>query len=590
MRSKRQWLLATLLLGAVASLGLTAPQPAGPIAVVAGAEGGVVQLIDLTNNTLIATIPVFDPASRTYGVVPFDVKVTPDGLWAYVSSAATHQVYVVNMVLQRIEAVLQVRHGPTEMAISPDGAFVYVSCSLSGYQQTEYISVIATKDHTVFHEIPTEVAPLGLAFTPDGSRVLVANPAVGDAAGGTVTIIDAATHTIQGSVALGGTPAAVAVHPEGQYAYITNTSAGAVMVLDLQATPPAVVATLELGALTTPTSIAIAPDGKTAQVTNSFMGMVTILDLTNPAAPVVGGQVAVGTLPTDVVYSFDGNFSYVTNTGSNTVSVIDNTAQPPAVATTIDLGDVHPRGIDIARQPKEAEFVFPATRELPRLFLWLPSWRRSYTWVIDLPVDPASAAEAELILTARDIDNVGEAAVEVEGNPVPLTADIVSPGWLSSATANLPLSLSYLVPGNNMVTINLVGSTDGFLIEEVAILLRFAGTSNALRKFSPPERPQTNVVPQMIESFLLAGNFPNPFNPSTTIDFQLPKDSRVSITIFNSNGQLIRTLVDGNLQAGAHQVQWDGLDDQGNHVAAGVYLCRMKAGDFMDTKRMLLVK
>lgn len=589
MQSKGCWLMTTLLLSAAVSMGLAAPQPEGPIGVVAGAEGGVVQLLDLTDNTVIATIPVFDPKSREYGVIPFDVKVTPDGLWAYVSSAATRQVFVVNMVLRQIEKVLQVRHGPTEMAISPNGAFVYVSCSLSGYDQTEYISVIATKDHTVFHEIPMGVAPLGLCFTPDGLRALVANPAVGDGAAGALTIIDATTHTIQGTVVLGGTPAGVAVHPGGQYAYVTNTSAGAVMVIDLQATPPAVVGTLELGALTTPTSIAMAPDGKTAQVTNSFIGMVTILDLTNPASPVVGGQVQVGTLPTDVIYSFDGKLSYVTNTGSNTVSVIDNTVQPPAVTATIDLGDVHPRGIDIARLG-EGEFVFHATRELPRLFLWIPSWRRSYTWVVDLPIDPACAAEAELILTARDIDSVGEAAVEVEGHAVPLTGDIVSSGWLTSKTANLPLSLSYLVPGNNMVTIDLVGATDGFLIEDVAIRLRFAGASNALHKFSPPERPQTNAVPKLIESFLLAGNFPNPFNPSTTIDFQLPKDSRVSITIFNTNGQLIRTLVDGDLQAGAHQVQWDGLDDNGNHVAAGVYLCRMKAGDFMDTKRMLLVK
>lgn len=591
MRSKGHWLLATLLLSAVASMGLAASPQKGPIAVVAGAEGGVLQMIDLTDNTLIATIPIFDETSRNFGVIPFDVKATPDGRWAYVSSAATRQVFVVDLLLRKVQTVLQVRHGPTELAISPDGSFVYVSCSLSGYEQVEYISVIATKDHTVFREIPTEVAPLGIAFTRDGKWALVTNPAVGDAAGGTVTLIDATTHTIKGTVPIGGTPVGVGVEPTGHYAYVTNASGGSVAVIDLQATPPAVVGTLDLGALTTPTAIAVSPDGSEAQLTNSFMGMVTILDLSNPAAPVVKGQVAVGTLPTDVIYSLNPHYSYVTNTGSNTVSVIDNTAVPPAVVATIDLGDVHPRGIDLVRQGP-AEVNLRPMRGLPNVFLWWPASQRSYTWHIEIPIDPSSAVEAELILTARDIDNTGEAELDVNGNAIPLPSDIVSHGWTpaASVTAYLPLNVSYLVPGNNFVFMSMSSLSDGFMVENVVIRLHFAGSTVLLKRLSQPPEVPPNALPGLIENFVLSGNFPNPFNPSTTIDFQIPKDSRVTITVFNSNGQLIRTLADGNLQAGAHRVQWDGLDDQGNHVAAGIYLCRMKAGDFMDTKRMIMVK
>jgi hypothetical protein len=517
------------------------------------------------------------------------VKATPDGHWAYVSSAATRQVFVVNLVLRKVEKVLQVRYGPTELAISPDGSFVYVSCSLSGYDQMEYISVIATKDHTPFHEIPTGVAPLGIAFTPDGKWALVTNPAVGDAAGGTVTLIDATTHSIQGTLTIGGTPAGVAVEPTGHYAYVTNTIGGSVAVIDLQATPPAVVGTVDLGALTTPTAIAVSPDGSEAQLTNSFLGMVTILDLSNPAAPVVKGQVAVGTLPTDVLYSPNPHYSYVSNTGSNTLSVIDNTAVPPAVVATVDLGDVHPRGIDVVRQGP-AEVDLRPTGGLPNMFMWIPASQRSYTWHIEIPIDPSSAVEAELILTARDIDGTGEANLVVNGHAIPLTADIVSHGYAAAATAYLPLDISYLLPGNNFVTMSMPALSDGFLVQDVVIRLRFAGSTALLKRLSQPPEVQPNALPGLVENFVLSGNFPNPFNPSTTIDFQIPKDSRVTITVFNSNGQLIRTLVDGDLQAGAHRVQWDGLDDQGNHVAAGIHLCRMKAGDFMDTKRMIMVK
>ncbi|MBC7186943.1 MAG: T9SS type A sorting domain-containing protein [Calditrichaeota bacterium] len=563
---------------------LAAPTPKGTIALVAGAEGGVLQMIDLTDNTLIATIPIFDETSRNYAVIPFDVKATPDGRWAYVSSAATRQVFVVDLVLRKVATVLQVRHGPTELAISPDGSFVYVSCSLSGYDQMEYISVIATKDHTVFHEIPTEVAPLGIAFTPDGKWALVTNPAVGDAAGGTVTLIDATTHTIKGSVLLGGTPAAVAVHPDGRYAYVTNTIAGAVMVLDLQATPPAVAGTLELGALTTPTSIAVAPDGKGAQVVNSFMGMITILDLANPASPAVAGQVAVGTLPTDVVYSFDGGFSYVSNTGANSISVIDNTLQPPGVVATIELGDVHPRGIDLARRPADVLVELHPQEGLP--YIIPPGGQKS--WNIEIPVNPSEAVHGELILTAFDIDAVSEARVRVNRALVPLPPEIVN--GLTPKTARIPIPLTDLVVRGNTVTITDLGGTDGFRIDDLAIALRFDAPGPFLQKSTELPVPNDNVLHNFVNAYLLAANFPNPFNPSTTIDFQIPKDSRVTITVFNTNGQLIRTLVDGNLQAGAHRVQWDGLDEQGNHVAAGMYLCRMKAGDFMDTKRMIMVK
>ncbi|MGQ9853352.1 MAG: FlgD immunoglobulin-like domain containing protein [Candidatus Oleimicrobiaceae bacterium] len=576
--------VALLVLAMTSTQLLAASNPKGGIALVAGAEGGVLQLVDLADNSVFAEIPIFDEGSRSFGVLPFDVKATPDGLWAYVSSAVTGQVFVVNLVLQRVETVLRVGYGPTELAMSPDGSFVYVSCSLSGADQTEYIYVIATKDRVPFKEIPTPVAPLGIAFTPDGTRALVTNPAVGDGAGGVVTLVDATTHTIKGTIPVGGTPAGIAVEPTGHYAYVANTIDGAVVVIDLNASPPAVVGKVELGALTTPTAIAVSPDGSKAQVTNSVMGLVTVLDLSTPEAPTVSGQVAVGTLPTDVVYSADGKHSYVSNTGSNTLSVLDNTADPPAVVTTIDVGDVHPRGIDIVGCMAATEILFrPEPGNLP----WFIGPGGSKSWWIELPIDPTKADQAHLIITAWDIDNADEARVRLNKELLWLPPTIVAPG--GTGEAEIQLDPASVPIGSNLVSIWDMGGTDGFVIADLAIRLRFPGGC-ALEKRLPNAQRQAEGLSGLVEKFLLTGNFPNPFNPSTTIDFQLPVESHVSITIFNTNGQLIRTLVDRRLPAGAHTIQWDGLDERGSHVAAGVYLCRMKAGDFMDTKRMVMVK
>jgi len=90
--------------------------------------------------------------------------------------------------------------------------------------------------------------------------------------------------------------------------------------------------------------------------------------------------------------------------------------------------------------------------------------------------------------------------------------------------------------------------------------------------------------------FELGVNYPNPFNPSTTIEYTLPSRSQVRIEILNMLGKVVRTLIDESRPAGSHTVSWDGRDDTGSVAASGMYLCRIKAGDFMDARKMILLK
>lgn len=94
----------------------------------------------------------------------------------------------------------------------------------------------------------------------------------------------------------------------------------------------------------------------------------------------------------------------------------------------------------------------------------------------------------------------------------------------------------------------------------------------------------------VINKYYLAQNYPNPFNPSTDIEFILPVDNFVSLKIFNSLGQEIRALVEGMLPAGEYKFRWDGMNNANQNVAAGVYFYRIKSGDFIRTKRMLMLK
>ncbi|HOT95793.1 MAG TPA: FlgD immunoglobulin-like domain containing protein [bacterium] len=90
--------------------------------------------------------------------------------------------------------------------------------------------------------------------------------------------------------------------------------------------------------------------------------------------------------------------------------------------------------------------------------------------------------------------------------------------------------------------------------------------------------------------FLLAQNFPNPFNPETRVAFQLPERQQARLEIYNLLGQRIRTLVEGELAAGGHAATWDGLTEQGEPAAGGIYLYRLQAGPYHDCKRMVLMR
>ncbi len=92
-----------------------------------------------------------------------------------------------------------------------------------------------------------------------------------------------------------------------------------------------------------------------------------------------------------------------------------------------------------------------------------------------------------------------------------------------------------------------------------------------------------------VRTFRLIGNFPNPFNPFTTIRFELHKSQQIELQIFDLNGRLVRQLVKGTLPAGLHQVQWDGRDDRQKPLPSGSFFYRLSA-EGQQTKKMLLIK
>ena len=91
--------------------------------------------------------------------------------------------------------------------------------------------------------------------------------------------------------------------------------------------------------------------------------------------------------------------------------------------------------------------------------------------------------------------------------------------------------------------------------------------------------------------FSLDQNYPNPFNPETTIRFALPADVTARLEVYNILGQYITTLIDGvHHTAGFYEANWDARDASGRIVPSGIYIYRITAGDYVETKKMTLMK
>ena len=121
------------------------------------------------------------------------------------------------------------------------------------------------------------------------------------------------------------------------------------------------------------------------------------------------------------------------------------------------------------------------------------------------------------------------------------------------------------------------------------------GSATSLPKMAPMttgdedliEAADARAIPT---EFDLAQNFPNPFNPTTTITFAVPKAGDVTLAIYNLRGRLVRTLAEGPLAAGQHKVVWDGNDSRGLRVASGIYVYRLEANEFVESKKLILAR
>ncbi len=156
-----------------------------------------------------------------------------------------------------------------------------------------------------------------------------------------------------------------------------------------------------------------------------------------------------------------------------------------------------------------------------------------------------------------------------------------------SAIVAVTITTADLTPDSTYDALIVISSND-MVNPELEIIVRL--TTQSPSGIGDGDTP-ANSLPRV---FALSQNHPNPFNPSTSIRFDVPaeyeKGVEVLLEVFNVRGQRIVTLIDEEKEAGSYQVHWDGRDEAGRSVGSGIYLYRLKAGHFTSTKKMVITR
>src|SRR5216683_621516 len=261
---------------------------------------------------------------------------------AYVAQNASNSVWVINTMTDAPVAVIPVQFSPLGVAITPNGAFAYVTntgalCDFCTFNPPPSVSVIDTATYSVVATIPVGNYPAGVAITPNGAFTYVTNYT-----SSTVSVISTTSNTVVATVAMGSPAWGVAITPNGAFAYVTNPGSNNVSVINTSTNT--VVATVAVGC--GPEGVAITPNGAYSYVTNSCDSTVSVI---NTATNAVVATVAVGSEPTNLAITPDGFFAYTSNFMTGNLSVIDTATN--RVVDTVQAAGTQPLGIAIKLRP-----------------------------------------------------------------------------------------------------------------------------------------------------------------------------------------------------------------------------------------------
>jgi YVTN family beta-propeller protein len=287
--------------------------PAGTRAYVTLTTDNVVDEVDPSTGTVLATIPV--------GSGPLSIAILPDGTKAYVSSYNDGAVTIIDLATNATTTVLLPAPGfPANgffVAITPDATEYWVVDGTRG------IDAYRVSDDSLIATIPVSAGPVAVAFDPTGTKAYVADYASADA-----TIIDVASHSVTGTFPVPGVPYGVAFSPDGATAYVSDNG-GTITPVDVATdTPGPAIATTGSSL----ESVTFSPDGTRAYIPGN--GAMQVIDVATDALLT---PIPVGAGARLLAMNAAGTFGYVSNTNDGTITPLRFTPDPapPAPRPTL---------------------------------------------------------------------------------------------------------------------------------------------------------------------------------------------------------------------------------------------------------------
>lgn len=262
--------------------------------------GAIIAFSTLTNTTIGSVI--------TVGRYPQNAVFSPDGRYAYLVSAGTNTVTVLDVAAGAIVTTISVGLRPYGIAISPDGQYVYASAV-----DSNSVSVISTASNQVVGSpIPVGSGPYGVTVSSGGNRLYVAN-----LNSNSVSVVDTTTRTVVATIAVGSSPSGIASSPDGTKIYVASQG-GSVSVIDVAT--QSVVAIIPLSGA--PLGVTISRDGTRVYVNNQLDQLFVIDTATNAIVATVSAPNATGVTAApdgSRIYVSNGNGAYVFDTVTNTI-------------------------------------------------------------------------------------------------------------------------------------------------------------------------------------------------------------------------------------------------------------------------------
>ncbi|MCC7430206.1 choice-of-anchor D domain-containing protein [bacterium] len=215
-----------------------------------------------------------------------------------------------------------------------------------------------------------------------------------------------------------------------------------------------------------------------------------------------------------------------------------------------------------------------------------------------LTVNLSAVGTAPVIVTANTLD-FGNVLVGAPGSTKLLVIHNTGTGLLTVSAMNFSTSVFSSIfptpfnvaPGDSVgIPITALFSADSSITGSVDLVNTSATspkTVNLAANFVLSAWDGSNAIPTV---FSLENNFPNPFNPTTTLRFALPEKAFTKLVVYNVLGQAIKTIVSEQLPAGYHSFKWNGTDENGKQVSSGIYFYRIVANNFVQTKKMTFLK